>query len=184
MEKTKIISLCKIRFGLHYQPKSKGAIQYLQARHFDALGRITSSVDVFTSEYDPKQLLKDGDVVLVAKGNRNIAWCYRNEFGPMIASSVFFVITPNQQKLYPEYLAVILNLASTQQYFLQHSEGSSIQSVRRSVLEELMISLPEMTQQQNIVSYNKDFMEMQRLREELIEKNKELYNAVIAKMIN
>jgi len=184
MKKIKTAALCSIRFGLHQQPLIKGKAKYLQARHFNAFGSIENAIDVFINEYEPKQLLKDGDVVLAAKGNRNFAWCYRAEAGIMIASSVFFVITPDQQKLYPEYLAVILNLASTQQYFLQNSEGSSIQSVRKTVLEELMIPLPNMAQQQNIVAYTNHFLHMQQIREQLIEKNKELYNAVITKMIH
>jgi len=184
MKKIKTASLCSVRFGLHQPQQPKGKVQYLQARHFNALGRIENAIDVFINEYDPKQLLKDGDVVLVAKGNRNFAWCYRSHMGPIIASSVFFVITPQQQKLYPEYLAVILNLTSTQQYFLQNSEGSSIQSVRKSVLEDFMIPLPDMAQQQKMVAYTNQFLQMQQIRETLIEKNKVLYNAVITKMIH
>lgn len=184
MKKLKLTTLCSIRFGLHQPQQQEGDVQYLQARHFNASGRFENAVDVFINEYDPKHLLKDGDVVLVAKGNRNFAWCYRSWVGPMIASSVFFVMSLNQQKLYPEYLAVILNLMGTQQYFLQNSEGSSIQSVRKSILEDFLIPLPEIPEQQKIVDYTNDFLQMQQIREELIEKNKELYNAVITKMIN
>ncbi|SDZ47620.1 Type I restriction modification DNA specificity domain-containing protein [Rhodonellum ikkaensis] len=175
-----------LRFGYYTKPKEKGEIAYLQAKNFDEVGNSKQDLDNFLDP-DPKNrlhLLNEGDILLIGKGNKNSAWVYKNEFGPAIASSIFFVIRPNQKKVLPEYLTIIFNTIQTQTYFQALGAGSSIPSIRKSELEAFTFILPPLALQEKIVGIKRLQNKELQLCKIIIAEKEKRNSAVINKLIN
>jgi restriction endonuclease S subunit len=139
--KRKLKYISTIRYGFHHSPVDLGSIIYLQTNNFDSLGRL-GNVDTYLPLEKPleKCLLEDGDILLPAKGNRHFAWVYREKYGLAIASSIFFIIKP-QEDVLPDYLAAILNLPQNLAHFQKLSGGNKIPSFSKKELEELDIPI-------------------------------------------
>lgn len=186
MIKTKSIDdISDIRFGLYSQPETKGTIAYLQVRQFDDAGRQIASADEYINidKKNEMHLLKDGDVLFVGKGNRLFAWCYYEMDGPSIASSIFFVLKPDQKQIYPQYLAAILNAPQTKAAFQQLGSGTNILSIRKSELGSYQIPILPMHQQRKIAALAELHQKEVDLAQQLITQKQNLYTAIISKMI-
>ncbi len=179
--------LSEIKFGWHTSPSdSKDAI-YLQAKYFNEFGELVNTPDSFVSVDTQSRnfLLIDGDILLAGKGAKNFAWCYRKKnLGPAIASSIFFIIQPNSEIIYPEYLTIILNLPQSQVYFQQFGAGSSIQSIRKSDLADFKIPLISLEKQKKIVEMAQLHQSGIKILTEIINKKKQLYASILTQLIH
>lgn len=174
-----------IRFGLYAHPKPTGTAAYLQVRQFNDSGRQITNVDEYIS-IDKKteaHVLKDGDVLFAGKGNRLFSWCYKNTNGPAVASSIFFVLRPDNSIVYPEYLTAILNAPQSKAAFQQIGSGTNILSIRKSELGAFQIPLLPMQQQKKIAALSLLHEEEIALAREIIAQKQNLYTAIISKLI-
>ncbi|HMG14571.1 MAG TPA: restriction endonuclease subunit S [Saprospiraceae bacterium] len=180
-----IQDISEIRFGYYAQPDESGTVPYLQVRQFTEQGILAQKPDEFIKldKKSESHLLQDGDVLLVGKGNRLFAWCYRESFGPYIASSIFFVLRPNREIIYPEYLTTVLNIPASKTVFQQLGGGSNIFSIRKSELGAFEILLPSMDKQMEIAAYAALFQKDLALSSEIISQKQYLYQGIIAKLL-
>ena len=132
---------------------------YLQSKHFNENGQLIDLVYPELNEdgISDKHILKRGDVLFAAKGNKNFAAWYDNmAYGdyPAVASTSFFVIRLNdntQNVILPEYLAWFINHPVTQNYLKNKARGTSMASISKVVLEELEISIPDLQTQKTVL---------------------------------
>jgi len=122
-------------------------------------------------------------VLFVGKGNRLFAWCYRDTLGPYIASSIFFVLRPKKNIIYPEYLTAILNAPQTKAALLQIGSGTNIFSLRKSELGAFQIPLLPMDEQKKVASLAGVYQKQIALSQELIIQHQKIYSAIISKLI-
>jgi restriction endonuclease S subunit len=183
--KKQIQGINEIRFGYYAQPAKVGGVPYLQARQFNEMGLLTGKTDEFVplDSKAEQQFLKDGDVLFVGKGNRLFAWCYRKNEGPYIASSIFFVLTPNQALVYPEYLAAALNLPRAKSAFQQIGSGTSIFSIRKSELGAFEIELPSMEKQKKIAAVDELYRKELALTQTMLNKKQYFYTGIISELL-
>ena len=174
-----------IRFGYYAKPEERGEVPYLQARQFDEYGILLDESNEFVplDNKTKQHQLRDGDVLFVGKGSRLFAWCYRQIAGPYIASSIFFVLRPDQHILYPEYLTAVLNAPQSKAIFLQIGGGTNIFSIRKSELGAFEIPVPTMPQQIKIAALTALHNEEVALAKQLIEQKQNFYTAIISKLI-
>lgn len=178
--------ISQIRLGYFAQSFSDDGVAYLQAKQFDDIGNIISVSDVFISG-DPKSnshMLCDGDVILAGKGNKNFAWCYREKFGPAIASTIFFVIRPDIKKVIPEYLVAMFNHPKSQLYFKQLGAGSNIQSIRKNELEDFNIAVLPLSLQVKVVAMYELHKKNINLTLQLLQHKGELYESAVNTILN
>ena len=130
----KLSDITKVQFGLYSKPIYEKGINYLQVKNFSNSGQLTEKITTFLSLEARKEehMLTYGDMLFVGKGYRNFAWAYTPELGKSVASSSFFVIRTDTQKIYPEYLAILFNSDKYQTLFKTIGAGSSIISIRKS----------------------------------------------------
>jgi restriction endonuclease S subunit len=185
IKKLTIAELADIRFGLYARPEQEGDAIYLQVRQFNDNGQLVQDQDEYINIdiKNESHVLLDGDVLFVAKGNRLFAWCYRQAMRPAVASSIFFVLRPDIKKVYPEFLAAILNTQQSKASFLQIGGGTNIFSIRKSELEAFRISLPSMAQQKKLVALTELHQQQIALAQQLLEQQQQLYTAVISNLI-
>ena len=177
--------ISEIQFGLHAQPTESGDAAYLTAKHFGKAGNLIGEVNtkLKIAERERLHLLQDGDVIFAGKGFRNFAWCYREQFGAAIASSLFYVIRPNQEQIYPEYLCAILNLPKNRNYFQQLGAGVTIPSIRKSELGDFKISVIQMEKQKQVAAIQELHQREMELMNQLVEQKINLHQSIITKII-
>jgi restriction endonuclease S subunit len=154
--KAKLAQIADIKTGIFAKPESDGEVVYLQAKHFNEFGKLSSipHADLKTDNLTNKHLLKHDDIVFAAKGSKNFAAVYQSDFRA-VASTTFFVIKIRVSHVLPEYLAWILNNSEMQSILKRHAIGSSMVSISKAVLEELEISVPTIEKQKQIVEISR-----------------------------
>jgi restriction endonuclease S subunit len=145
--------IASIQTGLFAKPIAKGDIVYLQAKHFDEKGMLLSTLypDLMLEGISDKHLLRNGDVLFAAKGSKNFAAIFEAHNAPSVASTSFFVLRITDKIILPQFLVWFLNHTSTQEILKRTARGTSIPSIRKTVLEELEISIPNIETQKAIL---------------------------------
>ena len=180
--------ISSIQTGLFAKTAGVGDIVYLQAKHFDEDGylKYTLNPDLKATPSNEKHLLKSGDVLFAAKGNKNFAALYDIHNLPCIASTSFFVIRLVNSAILPEYLVWFLNHPETQKILKAQAIGTSMASISKTVLEGLEIVEPDLKTQKAILQISnlrkreKELKhQMESLREQLIQQ--QLLNLITGK---
>lgn len=123
------------------------------------------------------QVLREGDVIFLAKGSKNFSFAPTDLPEPALAASYFFILRPSR-RLSPDYLTWFLNLETTKTVLRKYAtQGAHMPVVRRDVLENLEIPLPDLVTQRKIVELAALIERQGQLMADLIEKKKTFANA-------
>ncbi|MDR9443169.1 MAG: restriction endonuclease subunit S [Schleiferiaceae bacterium] len=184
--KMKLSHVGQCHFGLYAKPTSSGNIPYLQAKHFDDWGHVSTPIDtcIPSNGKTRDHLLEDGDVLLAGKGLRRFAWTYTEDFGPAIASSIFFVIKPDPSRVVPQFLALLLNLPESRSHFQTLGAGSSVPSIRKSELLNFALELPPLPDQERMVRLKELHDQDLQLSHKIIDAKRNLFEAMVKKLIS
>jgi restriction endonuclease S subunit len=181
----KIGDLLDIQFGPYEKASEAGEAIYLLGGHFDDDYQFkndeSSYVDL--NEKNTKVLLQKNDVVLAGKGNRLFAWSYKEEFGNIIPSSLFFVLRAKNNDVLGDYLAYYINSDKFQYDLKLISAGATLPSIPKKELQELSIDLPSLSEQTKIVTFFNLIDHNIELTTELLEKKKALKKGLINNII-
>lgn len=153
----------------------KGEVLAIQIKDLsDDFMRITGEPHrVKESDISKNQLLQKGDILFLAKGRMNTAVLF-NLDAPAVAASFFFVIRPNQSIINPAYLAWFINQRETQAVIHRHKEGALVSSIKKSVLEELIVTIPRMKTQNEVAKISSLQHRSEVITRELLELQKTL----------
>lgn len=172
--------------GLYKKADPVGNTFYLQGRQFNQQGFLNKdsimTKDIWVDSNLERHLLKDKDILFVAKGERNRACLYREEYGRAVASSLFFVIRVTTDALLPEYLHWFLNSNTAQIRIETFSMGSRIPSISKKSLQELEIQIPTMETQKRILELNQLWQNEKNLTHELINQKEIYYQNLLFKI--
>lgn len=132
-------------------------------------------LETFSAEkFNPKYLLKKGDIILKAKSGDNTAAIVEVEEDNIVAAAHFIVITvKNKNLIDPNYLAMYLNSEYAQEYFKKHAEGTALPIVKLKTLEELEVKAIDMKVQKELATVYKLVKEEKLAMEELVQ-NREI----------
>jgi restriction endonuclease S subunit len=108
---------------------------------------------------------------------------YPVEIGNAVASSAFFVIKINSNKVLPDFIAWFLNLPDTLSLLRSLSVGTSIPSITKVMLEELSLNLPDIQTQKKVVEFSKLQKRESELLTEISQNRTLLNNALLKKLI-
>lgn len=125
--------------------------------------------------------LKAGDVLFLARGNRNFAVLVTEPPAPTVCSPHFFLLRaiPGKTTVTPEYLAWLLNQEPAQAYFKRSAEGTSLGNIRREVLDKTPIPTPPAEVQQLIARLTRLLREEAETQRALAE-NRRLMEGLLA----
>lgn len=183
--KTLIKDLTNIQTGLFAKPSDNGEVVYLQSKHFDENGKLLGELhpDLQANSISEKHLLKDGDVLFAAKGTKNFAAVYENQNPAAVASTSFFVLRPTDNKILPEYLSWFLNHPEIQKLIKDNARGTAIPSIRKTVLEDLEISIPSIEKQRTVIQLSALVRKENELRMNILQQRKQLIEQQIINAI-
>lgn len=183
-----LMRLAEVRAGHPFRGSvpvaEHGNTQVIQMRDVSPDGAVAwaslSRTDVATSK--SPDWLRDGDVLFVARGARNYAVCLSRVPPGTVCSQYFFVLRGKGDGVLPEYLAWHINRAPSQRYLRNNAEGSDQLSIRRAVLEELPVAVPELARQRLLVDLAAAAAQERRRFEALIH-NRELQLDALAQRL-
>lgn len=179
--------IAEIFYGPYEKAEVKGIIKYLVSSHFDEFFEPTlfkeSYVD--TIKDADKYLLKPNDVIITGKGHRVFAWAYKEEYGSVIPSSLFYIIRLiDSDKVMGEYLANYLNSEKISHQLKSLSGGTSIPSIQKRELEQLKVYIPSIEKQKQIIEFSRLLNKDVELAMQLLEKKKALKTGLLNRILN
>lgn len=105
--------------------------------------------------------LKKGNLLLTRKGTFGNALALRDTYNYIISSEIFYIDLENTM-INSEYLEVVLNSSIGQKQFDRNKIGAIMGSLSQDAVKQIIIPLPSMQIQQQIVDmYNRAFNEKQ-----------------------
>ena len=123
--------------------------------------------------------LMQGDILFLLRGNHNFAAYIDQVLVPAVISPHFFLIRINKDvDLMSEFLAWQINQTPAQHYFKIAAEGSLQRSIKRPVLEQLKVVIPDMEKQKQIVNVNTLTVRETNLYHSLIKNRKQMLNGM------
>ncbi len=183
-EKAKIRDLTRIRAGYQtrkgVQAAPEGSHALLQIRNFNEARTeidLEGIARIAPGSINQDQVLRNGDVIFLAKGAKNFSFVPKGLPSPALAASYFFILRPGH-RIDSDYLAWFINLESTRQMLSRYvGQGTHMPVVRREVLENVEVPLPDIQTQRRIVQLAALAGEEQRLLADLAHKKQLLATA-------
>lgn len=184
VETARISDLAQIRAGYQtrkgLQERTDGSHTLLQIRDFNnerTAVDIAGMARISPSAVSQELVLREGDVVFLAKGAKSFGFAVADLPEPSLAASCFFIVRPSR-RVDPAYLAWYLNLESTRRTIArQVGQGTRIPVVRRQLLEDLEVPLPSLQSQRLIAAVAELADQQQRLLAQLAERKHLLVTA-------
>lgn len=187
----KLSKIASIKSGYHsrgkIEPLEDGSHFLLQARDVDG-ENLTYQIDTLI-RFNPDlsrtdATLKNNDILFMAKGARNYSVLLGDIPASTMAAACFFLVRVSDENILPAYLSWYLNQPPVERYMVRHSgRGVHMPVVRRSVLEKLVIPIPNLEIQKKIVELEKVRLEEEDLINRLVKKRKQLITASCLKLV-
>ena len=153
--KQQLVEFASIRFGVHAKALDKGPMALVPASAIGEHGVILEPnirrIAPEVVRHQPADLLEKGDVLLIGKGNANHAAVWPGSLEGTLASNTLYVIRPNQQLVLSDYLAGFLNSTAAKAWFTARQKTGTVNVLGRKALNELLVPLPSLKVQQQMV---------------------------------
>lgn len=185
--KNKLKNICKITSGIFAKPFSKGEILYIQGRDIDSFQNLKEDIApvLLWEKQIERHYLKEGDVLVAAKGINNFASTYYHQAKPAVASSTFLVIRDiDREKILPEYLRWFINHPITQEKLQLQSKGTNLPSINKEILGNIDIEIPALRKQELIIRINDLKQKEKRIRERIENLKTRLISHLLFKAIS
>jgi len=166
-------------------PQGDTAILRLGAVDYDSKS-INWSERMRVSDYDPggHHFLRDGDVLIVGRGPRRTAFLVDDPPPRTVADRTFFVARPDAEQVEPAFLAWYLNERRAQHYLEAHSQGTNIQTIKKTALERLPVQLPDRDAQQRITEIQFLIRRERELLNEWMDRRAEFAQEIMLRKLN
>jgi restriction endonuclease S subunit len=137
-----------------------------------------SNTTKFTSH-----ILNVGDVLFASKGRDFFAVVYDGKFQPAVASTTFLVLQMQSENVTSDYIAWYLNHPQTQSLLWSFAKGSAIPSISKTILEQIEISIPQISKQMAILEVSKLQVIEKRIHKQIGKLRQEYINELTYKSI-
>lgn len=149
--------IASIRAGVPFrgkvEPVANGRYRLVQIKDLSEERPIDPAtlIRIDAREIREDHVLRRGDVLLVARGTRNVAIPFLADVSDAITGAQVFVIRPRRD-VSAEYLAYYLNQRAAQQYISGSLAGSYISFIPKDALNALPVMVPSMEIQRKVVA--------------------------------
>ena len=192
MKKVLLNSIAEVQAGYHSRSQiisdSKGTHLLVQGKNILYSTRYKiepASLTRFTPERKTAPyLIRNGDVLVQAKGNIHYAFCFEISIENVLAADTFYIVRTDRKIIIPNFLAWWINQAPARSYLHQNSVGTGIPFISKSVLERLTLPVPSLEIQIKIVQVEQLWQHCRELQNDLDNKRNELVQAVCLSSIN
>lgn len=157
-----------------------GTHRLIQAKDVSTDGGVQAADAVrFHPERNPELYrVSRGDILLAARGQDHRAYLLAEDLADTLASSVFYILRPQTDRVLPGYLSWWLNLPAVQAEIDAGSYGTGIDYLGRETLERLSVPVPTLAVQRQIERVIALWDKQQSLQARLAAKRKQYIHAV------
>ncbi|WP_375750010.1 restriction endonuclease subunit S [Vibrio sp. HN007] len=165
-----------------------GDVRVVQAKDISDLGELLSD-DLIVTELTGRkkaEWLNKGDVLFSAKGIRHFACYVDREMENTTCSPSLFLLRPRsdmKDAINSQFLTWQLNQQPIQNYFRRSAEGSLQISIRKQVLAETPIALPDIETQNTIAKLYAASIKENAALQKLINNRQMQLNAIASDLI-
>lgn len=186
----KLSDIATVKAGHPFRGKVEenddGNAYAVQIRDVDAEGNILWNQLVkadITAHRSPVWLNKN-DILFMARGIRNVAAHVDSIEHPTVCVPHFYIIQlSDDTDIIPEFLAWQLNQDIAQRYYAKSAEGSAQVSIRRAVIEDTPLTIPDIKKQQAIADFDKCYKQEKQILTALIENRQQQVKAISQKIL-
>lgn len=164
-------------------PMPEGDVRILQIKDFKLDWQQNHKVlpAIIWEQNAAPPLLEQGQIVLAARGNRNVTTVYRGSFS-VVATNQFLIITlkKKESEIVPEYLGWLLNHPMIQKQF--NRSGSNIQLVTKAALLNVLVPVPTIKAQRQICQLQCIMQQEEDLINQLQNNRRQLEAGILQKL--
>jgi hypothetical protein len=166
-----------------------GSVIAIQAKDISEMGEVILT-DCVRSELTGKRdadWLRRGDVLLINKGSRSTAAFVECDLPDTTCSSSIYLLQPKphwQQRLNMQFIAWQLNQPPLQTYLRRSAEGTLQVSLRRQVVEDAVLAIPDLHTQNLIAKLYVAAQQEHNTLTRLIENRKMQLSAIATQLLN
>jgi len=111
-----------------------------------------TTVIPFKPDRKPERyLVGDEDVLVSARGGDHLGVALSDVPANTVASSNFYVLRINRKDVLPEYVGWYLNQPAAQEYLRSRSQGTHIALITKADIGELVVPIPPLSVQQQVI---------------------------------
>jgi restriction endonuclease S subunit len=188
--KTKINDIAEIQIGYQFRGRMEtipeGTHSVIQIKDFDESQNLqTADLYKVNIKSDAERYtVNKGDILFLARGQRNYAFPIKDAPANTIAASHFFILRLLNKDILPEYLAWYIKQAPAQEYLHNIARrGTHMPIVPKSSFENMLIDIPPLEVQKTIVKLDSLLEKERYLQNKIQEKRNLLVNAVCLRKI-
>lgn len=167
---------------------ANGNVRVVQAKDISDLGEL-STENLITTELTGKRKadwLEKGDILFTAKGGRYIASYIADDMPQVTLAPSLFLLRVNsayKDSVNPEFLTWQINQPPVQRYLRNSAEGSNQVNIRKPVLAETAVILPDLTTQNTIAKLYRASIKENALLQRLIVNRQQQLNIIAHDLI-
>ncbi|MFH7828266.1 restriction endonuclease subunit S [Kluyvera chengduensis] len=165
-------------------PDPEGDVRLLQIKDLDQDWQFNHKVlpTVVWEQRIAPPFLEQGEIVVAARGNRNLAIVYRGQV-PVVPTSQFLIVSikRKESEIAPEYVCWLLNHPTIQQWF--HRSGTNIQLITKSALLDVAIPVPPIETQLQLIELQHIWQKEDELINRLQKNRHQLELGILQKLL-
>lgn len=165
-------------------PDPEGDVRLLQIKDLDQDWQFNHKAlpTVVWEQRIAPPFLEQGEIVVAARGNRNLAVVYRGQV-PVVPTSQFLVVSlkRKESEIAPEYVCWLLNHPTIQRWF--HRSGTNIQLITKSALLDVAIPVPPIETQLQLIELQRIWQKENELINKLQENRHQLELGILQKLL-
>jgi restriction endonuclease S subunit len=181
--KKKVSEIAEVASGVYLQAEPYGEIAYLQIKDLLSESPEKTASKVTLSPKNERYLLAKGDLLFAGKGTTYLCKVFDLDI-PAIASTTLYTIRLTSKDVLPDYLCWYLNQPSVMAVMKAQQVGSGTPLIRKQVVENFEIPVPDIDTQRQIVELAKLQAREKELYQALAEKREQFTNQLIMNKLN
>lgn len=165
-------------------PDPEGDVRLLQIKDLDHDWQFNHKAlpTVVWEQRIAPPFLEQGEIVVAARGNRNLAVVYRGQV-PVVPTGQFLIVSlkRKESEIAPEYVCWLLNHPTIQQWF--HRSGTNIQLITKSALLDVIIPVPSLEIQLKVIELQRAWQEEALLISKLQKNRHDIELGILQKLL-
>ncbi|EOF9223581.1 restriction endonuclease subunit S [Klebsiella pneumoniae] len=165
-------------------PDPEGDVHLLQIKDLDQDWQFNHKAlpTVVWEQRIAPPFLEQGEIVVAARGNRNLAVVYRGQV-PVVPTGQFLIVSlkRKESEIAPEYVCWLLNHPTIQQWF--HRSGTNIQLITKSALLDVIIPVPSLEIQLKVIELQRAWQEEALLISKLQKNRHDIELGILQKLL-
>ena len=188
--KIKLKNIASVQMGHSFrsrlEPEPNGNVSVIQMKDLTDNNDLNSQslINIEMDNLKDHHRVKQNDLAFRSRGLTNTAAIINTDIDTAIIAAPLLRIRVSNNDLLPEYLCWHINQPLSQSQLQSQSTGTNIKMISKAALEGLVITLPNIETQKQIVALDKLSASEHRLMQALSEKKRKLMEGTLMQLAN